>query len=183
VKRDMLRSWTAMAGRVKRYHTWPVLHQESVAEHSWRAAMLYCELFGTPRAEVMYYLLTHDCGELKAGDPPFPVKLEHPAYAQAHAEAEAAGKQLLGVVHPELLDLSSSELGLCKVCDMLQMLEFGAMELAMGNRFAGPIVGDTLVWVRQILPGLTHGHGDAIRRFIDARVAPLIKDMEIEEGD
>ena len=138
--RDDVMSSRQLAGRVRRYHTWPVLHRQTVGEHSARVATLYVELFGLPRAEVLYHVLHHDSGELTAGDPPFPVKKLHPLYKEGHAAAEADGLRSLGV---ELPDLASFEQHRVKVCDLLEMHEFGAAELTMGNKYAEPIVRDT----------------------------------------
>lgn len=138
-REDMMSS-RALAARVKRYHTWPVLHTQTVAEHSARVGTLYVEVFGLPRAEVLYHILHHDSGEFYAGDPPFPVKRKFPSLQRGHAEAEAEGYRVLDVMLP---DLAAFEARRVKVADLLEMHEFGVVEMTMGNRYAEPIVRDT----------------------------------------
>lgn len=46
-----------LAGLVRRYHTWTVLHQQTVAEHSWQVMRLYERIFGTPPAPVFLHIL------------------------------------------------------------------------------------------------------------------------------
>jgi 5'-deoxynucleotidase YfbR-like HD superfamily hydrolase len=130
----------ALAARVKRYHSWPTHHQQTVGEHSARVATIYVEVFGLPRAEVLYRILHHDSGELFAGDPPFPVKQKYPHYKRGHSDAEEEGLRQLSVELPELAEW---ELWRVKVADLLEMHEFGVVEMDMGNRYAEPIVCDT----------------------------------------
>jgi 5'-deoxynucleotidase YfbR-like HD superfamily hydrolase len=131
----------AMAGRVKRYHTWPTLQEQSVAAHSWRVATIYIQLFGLPRAEVLEYLLFHDCGELFAGDTPFYVKRCRPGLKTASDEASEHGLAVLGIALPEL---TSVEKGQVRCADLLEMYEMGAIESRMGN-FYGIIVCANIV--------------------------------------
>jgi hypothetical protein len=138
--RSQMMGSRALAARVLRYHTWPVIHRQTVAEHSARVATLYVEVFGLPRAEVLYYILHHDSGEFFAGDPPYPVKQLVPGYKMAHGAAEVLGYQCMDVVMP---DLAVWEEHRVKVADLLEMHEFGMLELNMGNTYADPIARDT----------------------------------------
>jgi hypothetical protein len=130
-----------LAGRVKRYSTWPMLTTQTVAEHCWRVACIYVEIFGMPRAEVLYYCLHHDSGELWAGDLPFGVKIAVPGLSEAMRKAEAEGLQLLDLKLPQLTPEETTK---CKICDLLEMNEHGKHEMTMGNEYAEPIVHDTL---------------------------------------
>jgi 5'-deoxynucleotidase YfbR-like HD superfamily hydrolase len=118
-----------------------MLTVQSVGEHSARVATLYVEIFGLPRAEVLYHILHHDSGELNAGDPPFPVKQKHPHYKRGHSDAEKDGLALLDV---ELPDLADWELRRVKVADLMEMWETGRHEMRLGNSYAQPIVDDTV---------------------------------------
>jgi 5'-deoxynucleotidase YfbR-like HD superfamily hydrolase len=129
-----------IAGTVVRYHTWPTLRKPTVAEHCWRVACIYTELFGLPRAEVLYYCLHHDSGELSAGDVPFPVKNNVPGLREAMEVSEEQGLQKLGITLPSLTE---DETRRVKISDLLEMHEFGAHEVAMGNTFAMPVLEDT----------------------------------------
>jgi len=125
-----------LAGRVRRYHTWPTLHQETVGEHTHRVATLFLQLFGTPRVEVLEYILQHDSGELSSGDMPFYAKRDVPELKHYMNRAEGRGRERLKIEMPKLTDEEWTQF---KLCDLLQMLEFALIEMEMGNRYAGPI--------------------------------------------
>ena len=138
--RDKIYSSGALAGRLKRYHGWPTLRTQTVGEHSARVANIYVEIFGLPRAEVLYYALNHDAGELFAGDIPFGGKDKVPGLRAAINEAEAEGLKLLSITLPEL---TAEETRRVKIADLLEMWEFGHLEELMGNRLAAPITDAT----------------------------------------
>jgi 5'-deoxynucleotidase YfbR-like HD superfamily hydrolase len=140
VTREQVYTATALAGGVKRYSTWPTITQQTVSQHCWRVACLYVEIFGMPRAEVLYYCLHHDSGELWAGDIPFMVKDKTPGLREASQKAEQEGFQRLGITLPELTDEEKAQV---KIIDILEMHEFGCHELKLGNTYAQPIINDT----------------------------------------
>ena len=94
-----------------------------------------------PRAEVLAYALWHDCGEMFSGDLPFMVKNAVPGLADAMKLAEAYGLKQLGITLPELNPLEKAQV---KIADLLEMHEFGAMEVLMGNQFGAAVRDDTL---------------------------------------
>src|SRR4051794_2810067 len=98
--RGMVMRSRYIAGTVVRYHTWPTLRKPTVAEHCWRVACIYVELFGLPRAEVLYYALHHDSGELAAGDLPFNSKGRVPGLREAMDASEAEGLTTLEIQLP-----------------------------------------------------------------------------------
>lgn len=138
--RDEIMGDVYLAGRVLRYHTWPVLTRETVAEHSHAMAMIWLELFGVPRAEVFVYILQHDLPELHTGDQPYPVKQRYPDVASALRPAENAAKHRLGLCP---VALTNVELACVKICDLLQMYRFGRHERLLGNAYAGCVEEDT----------------------------------------
>lgn len=127
-----------MAGQVRRYHTWPV-RQQTVGEHTWHVMRLYCRLFGSPRPEVWEYLLYHDAPEVEAGDIPFHAKRRNPRLKAASDESCDAEAVHLGINWPELTVLERVRF---KLCDLLEMHEFGCEELYSGNKFALRIRAD-----------------------------------------
>ena len=126
-----------IAGRVTRYHTWPMLRKPTVAEHSARVATLYVELWGLPRAEVLYYCLNHDNGELASGDAPFYSKRAVPELGAATNKAEKMGMLTLGIKLPEL---SEDEYRRFKMADYCEMWETAVVERNMGNKYADAIL-------------------------------------------
>jgi 5'-deoxynucleotidase YfbR-like HD superfamily hydrolase len=141
MNREQMKHSVYLSGKTVRYHAWPTLQTQTVADHSWRVASLIVEIFGTPRAEVLIYALFHDCGEMFSGDLPFMVKTAVPGLATAMKAAEAHGLDLLGIEMPELTPLEKIQV---KIADLLEMYEFGNMEVLMGNTFGAPVRDDTL---------------------------------------
>lgn len=130
-----------MAGRVRRYHTWPVLHQETVAEHSMGVLTIYREVFGLSTMSVVKYIMDHDLPELHVGDTPFPAKRLYPKLKEALDAAERPARSALGL--PTEYSVTPLEKHQIKICDLLQMWQFGRAEMRMGNTFAMPIIADT----------------------------------------
>jgi len=140
VSRHAVYASRAMAGRVRRYHTWRMLQTQSVAEHCWNVACIFVEVFGLPRAEVLYFCMHHDSGELWSGDVPFGTKKAIDGMKTMMDHAEALGRQKLGIVLPELTKLECVQV---KICDLLEMHEHGTIERNLGNQYADPIIYDT----------------------------------------
>lgn len=131
-----------MAGSIKRYHTWPTIQQQTVADHSFHVLRIWMQLWGAPRAEVTEYIICHDMGEMGPGDIPFGGKRRSQLLKQASDDLSAATMSQMwgdfGVVK-----LSDDERRRAKICDLLEMHEFGRCELALGNRLAEPVITDT----------------------------------------
>ena len=136
-----------LAGCVKRYSTWPMIREQTVGHHCWRVACIFVEVFGLPRADVLYYCLHHDSGELWAGDLPFGVKIQVPGLKESIVRAEEMGLAQLGIHLPEL---TKKELSQVKICDLLEMHETGEHELNLGNRYAEAVMRDTLHLAQQL---------------------------------
>jgi hypothetical protein len=139
--RQVQDSWS-MAGQVRRYHTWPVLRQQTLAQHSWRVATICVELSAAvgrrPSPELLTWCLLHDTlVEPHTGDLPHHVKRDNPALKAALTEIEAPLLEAAG-----LPVLSPFQVWVLKLCDLLEMWEFGMEEQAMGNRFGGPVVAN-----------------------------------------
>lgn len=152
LSREQVYSSRYLAGRIKRYATWPMINQQTTGEHSWGVACIFVEIFGLPRSEVLYYCLHHDSGELWSGDLPFGIKLKINGLGDKMKEAEAIGLQKLDIKLPELQPLEQVQV---KICDLLEMHETGKHEMNMGNSYASPIIHDT----RQAAQNLAANHG------------------------
>src|SRR5215471_1735281 len=130
-----------LAGCVKRYSTWPMIHEQTVGQHCWRVACIYVEIFGMPRVEVLYFCLHHDSGELYSGDIPFKVKQDVPGLKMLMNDAEDIGLKRLEIELPEITKLERIQV---KIADLLEMHERGDYELNLGNKYAEPIIHDTM---------------------------------------
>lgn len=127
-----------LAGRVKRYHTWPYIKEQSVAEHSWQLLRILCVIWPNVPAHVMKYVVDHDCGELTTGDAPFPVKRDNPVLANEMNRVEQEGLDLQiarGFLAPSPL-ISDMERWAVKLAEFIEMWEWALEEEMMGNRFA-----------------------------------------------
>lgn len=129
-----------LAGRVMRYHTWPVLQKQTTRDHSCRALQIYVEIFGMPRGEVLYWISWHDGGEQFAGDAPFGGKRSVPGLQEKLNEAENLG---LGMLRIGMPNLTADEYAKAKICDLLEMYEFAVAEMNLGNKYAEVMASNT----------------------------------------
>lgn len=136
-KTDFVTDRTLHAGRVKRYHTWAVHHQQTVGEHCWQVARIYESIFGALNGRVERYIRHHDTTEVVVGDPPFPVKANSPVLKAEYTRLDDAAFLQLGLNPPVV---SEQEKVQVKICDLVEMMEFGMVEREMGNLLAVPIV-------------------------------------------
>jgi 5'-deoxynucleotidase YfbR-like HD superfamily hydrolase len=154
-REEIMKSWY-IASTVKRYHAWPTIRTETVAEHSHGVAMLYMRLFADEgesyREDVMAvrWILENDLAELWTGDAPFPVKVRFPSMKEAHKEVEREANVALGVRQPRF---ENHVVRRIKACDLLQMYLFGLHELRMGNNYARPIVRDAMTEAVLVVAG------------------------------
>lgn len=146
---------TRMAGQVKRYHTWPAITQQTVAEHCYHCMRIYYEIWHELPPQVAAYVLYHDSGELVTGDLPYPVKKNNPDLKAAADRVEALALETLGVKLPDLDRLEKNRV---KACDLIEMLEYGFYELRLGNKLATPIIVD--IW-------------DNLQAFVKEHLAPI----------
>ena len=163
---DPVRGDARMAGNVRRYHTWPVRDQQTVAHHSWNKARILLEIWPDAPREAIVYALRHDLGEVGTGDIPFPIKRENPDLKAIMDRLEDDVLQGMGVAIPHVSVLWSQRL---KVCDLLEMWEYGMEEVLMGNLFAWPIIDRTLSVVTKMV-NLWHDESrNPVRHFIAVR--------------
>lgn len=157
------------AGGVKRYHTWPTITQQTNAEHTWNVLRIWWMIWGAPSAEVATYLIWHDAGEIKTGDLPFPIKSRHPAIKKTFDQLE--GETVRAMRGPACLSLTGVDKTRAKIADLLEMWEYGWVELNLGNRFAAPIVVDTYVAVRELIENtpLSAQDEEKIMDYIDSQ--------------
>lgn len=148
---DLVTDRSLMSGRVKRYNTWPTITSQTVGDHCWGVYHVYWRIFGMPTAEVALYIHLHDAEELVVGDNPFPSKRRFPELKTAVTKAEVEARRQLDL--PDLGDVGYLPAQIrhrVKVCDLLEMYQFGQQEREMGNLLATPIVERTRQAAQQL---------------------------------
>lgn len=163
--RDRVMKNPRIAGQVLRYHTWPVLRQQSNGEHTWQVMRIYFQIFGPPSDKVAAKMLFHDAGELGAGDPPFPSKRNNPDLKVVHDRLEKESLLGMGLELVVNAELSDEEKRRIKICDLFEMWEYGLTELRMGNLFGTPIANDTYLAAMDMAAELPPEEFKAVRRY------------------
>ena len=147
MKREQVLHNARMAGRVKRYHVWPMLQEQTVGEHVFQCLRIWHQIWGPPPSHITCYFLWHDAGELVTGDLPFPVKSNNDMLKHIMDKMEEEAVEKMGVPIPTL---SAYERIRVKACDLIEMHEHGNIELLMGNSFGQPIVEDTFAALEKL---------------------------------
>lgn len=138
-------------GETKRFHTWPVLKEQNIAEHSFGVALL-CAFLSTAEqpgmtGALLMAALSHDLVEHQTGDMPAPVKRSVPfgAYMDDHSEVDfrtawdAWEDELLEKAgFPWLKLLSDKEKRILKVADAAEGALYCCRERAFGNKLITP---------------------------------------------
>lgn len=122
------------SARVLRYHTEPVLHKQSVGEHTY-GVMWFVVLLsgGAPSAELLMAALAHDTPEFHTGDMPAPTKRAMPGLREALTHMEQAAMMAAGL-HDHGDALTAAETRILKLADALEGLQYCAFELRRGNK-------------------------------------------------
>jgi 5'-deoxynucleotidase YfbR-like HD superfamily hydrolase len=160
----VLRSKSRYAGMVKRYHAWPTIQTQTVADHTFHVIRIHNKLFGAPSSSLLYHMIYHDLGELTAGDTPFPAKRVVEGLREPMERAEEWGLKQQGVKLPAL---TAEEHIQFKIADLLEMWEFAVVEAQMGNVLANPIRLNILHYLREMYKSPEHEKaiGDYIEEF------------------
>ncbi len=176
--RDTIRKSAMVAGTVTRYHAWPTLRQQTVAEHSFNVLRLYVQIWGDPPREVTRYIVMHDLGELVTGDLPFPVKTRFPELKTITGSIESEAVKDMGFEWPELSDVHRT---MIKICDLLEMTEYALLERQMGNHLALPIEEGTSEAVFSMVEQLPKGVQQSLFDYWTEHIIPWAVAMNDEE--
>lgn len=129
-------------GEVRRYHTWAVHRDQSVGEHTWQVMRLLLTVWPDCPRNAIVHALMHDGGEM-AGDIQYPFKVLFPELRAGSDKAESFVREMqrktIGAPetkHP----LTQFERTVVKLCDNLEMWEFGLREMNMGNLYGKIVV-------------------------------------------
>src|SRR5262249_20467298 len=133
---DPVRLDTRLAGQIKRYHTWPTIGQQTVAEHTWHLLRIYMSVVSEINPAVCFRIMFHDIGEHLTGDIPYPVKKENPSLrAEINAlENRSYARQLdyWDALHHSITPITAEEETLMKQIEMMEMAEYGMEQVCLG---------------------------------------------------
>jgi len=127
------------AGEITRYHTWPVHRQQSVGEHSWQILRILLTVWPRCPRRVLVHTVVHDMPEM-GGDISYPFKVLFPELKSAMTKVEhyiTAEQNKFG--RPEEPHLSPFEQHVFKLCEWIEMWEYGLHEVNMGSRYGETI--------------------------------------------
>jgi 5'-deoxynucleotidase YfbR-like HD superfamily hydrolase len=167
------------AGETRRFHTWPVLRQQNVAEHSWHVTMLLWFIFGNIEPgiplPVLMAALTHDAAEWQVGDIPSPAK-------RGMEKIMPDFRERWGVMEEEILaqqgwdwdyTLTDEQRAMIKLCDSMDGAFYCVRERAMGNKLIEPCYRNFINYVEELLIRHFPPAPDSVPRQVYAH----IKDM------
>lgn len=147
------------AGETRRFHGWPVLRPQTVAEHSFHVAMIVWVLAGQEepgiRLPLIMAALTDDLAEWITGDPPSPfsraMEKRMPGFRDTRKEVE---NEVLASVQ---LDwgkfLTDEEQRILKLADYIDGAMYCIRERAMGNQLISPAMGTFMSYLPQYMNG------------------------------
>ncbi len=170
ITREQILTNARFAGETLRYHTWPTHQQQTVASHTWQLFRIYFQCFGSIAPATATYILWHDAGELVLGDLPFPIKSQSPPLKKL-----CDGIENLAVVKMggKVVKLSVEEKRRIKETDLIEMLEFGLVEVQLGNSLAQPIVDDISHSIEELYQQLSDVDQAKVRRYVYASTTAL----------
>lgn len=158
-----------------RYHSWAVHRHQSNGEHSAQIMRILLTVWPDCPRRMLVHCLLHDIGEM-AGDAQYPFKNKVPGMKEAHDAAEkmvsSRMRDTFGL--PPAPSLSEHEMRVFKICEYLEMWEYGLREMNMGNRYGHVIAMRCIVAASAMLEDLVVPPGcpdvrPAIKRYSDTR--------------
>lgn len=124
------------AGQILRYHTWPVHRQQTVGEHSWQIMRIMLTIWPEAPKHLLCHAVTHDVGEM-IGDLPYPAKKNDPLLKDRITLGELRYHRAMSVRWglPAPTKLTDGEREFFKLCEYIEMWEYGLQEQNMGNLY------------------------------------------------
>lgn len=135
---DTVRLDIRLSGQIQRYHTWPTIRKQTIAEHCWQILRIYFSVVDKVNHHMVTHIMFHDIGETAIGDLPYPVKSEnHDLKKQLdYIEQKSCLLQLRywNAFRPILF--TEEDAKLFKDIELVEMGEFGLDEMCLGNSHA-----------------------------------------------
>lgn len=152
---DTVRLDTRLAGQLRRYHTWPITGQQTVAEHTWQMLRIYTSVALEINPAMVFRIMFHDIGEHATGDLPYPVKRDNPDL-KAQIDMLEQRSYITQLDHWDALTneraITDDEGRLMKHIELVEMAEFGLDQMCLGNHHGVIIANRCLEAVYKIQP-------------------------------
>jgi 5'-deoxynucleotidase YfbR-like HD superfamily hydrolase len=135
---DPVRLDIRLSGQLRRYHTWPIIGQQTVAEHTWQILRIYCSIVDKIDPHMVMHAMFHDIGETFTGDLPYPVKSENRDLKKQldYLEEQSRLRQLEYWSAFKQIFLSEEDKIFFKQIELIEMAEFGMDQMCLGNNHA-----------------------------------------------
>ena len=167
-----------VALQLTRYHSWPRLRDQSNGEHSAQIMRILLTVWPDCPRRMLVHAVTHDMGEM-AGDVQYPYKLNNPALKSIMDQLEGSVIERMGetIGVPPEVNLSPYEQRVFKLCEFVEMFEYGLHEMGLGNKYGRIIAMRCLTAASEIMETMmetNRGETDvrpAVKRYVDRRQA------------
>lgn len=120
------------AARTLRAHTVPLIHRQTVGEHTYNLLAILHSIMGPREISQQLFIaaLHHDAAEAITGDVPATAKWKYPKLEEALKDTEELICQDHGLIK---LDPKSFDAQILKYADYMELAMFGLEEMKMGN--------------------------------------------------
>lgn len=138
---------------IVRYHTWRVIRPQTVGEHSAQIMRIMLTVWPRCPRRLLIHAVAHDMDEM-VGDIPYPFKKNFPELDEGMRKAgyEIRRRQREACGIPPDVALSGHEQRFFKLCEYIEMWEYGIAEKNMGNRYADVVVERMQTEIRRKMP-------------------------------
>lgn len=158
-----------MGLQVMRYHTWSVHRRQSVGEHSAQVARIMFSIWPDCPRELLVHAIIHDIGEM-VGDLPWPVKRNDPVIKEQMDLAEDNTRfEMSRWGQPHDVKLTAHDRSFFKMCESIEMWEFGLQEENLGNKYATVVATRMLIAACELVSLMPPHIKASAKRYIERR--------------
>jgi 5'-deoxynucleotidase YfbR-like HD superfamily hydrolase len=131
------------AGHIKRYHTYPHLGEQEVAEHSWNNARILLAIYPDAPRHLLIHCIVHDIPEIGSGDIPMYAKRNSPDLKRNVdvIERNTYLNMALPWYLPPMQELTKFEHAVFKLVESIEIFEWAWRQYNMGNKYAEHAIG------------------------------------------
>ncbi len=135
------------AGKVKRWHAYPIIGEQTVADHTYGV----CQILRYLGAEgLIMFALDHDVPEHITGDIPYSAKKDNAGLSRYIAELEDdIIREYKLAEHYD--SLTEPEENLLKFADLAEMGYFALRQFNLGNRYATEVLSNVVKSLHELM--------------------------------